>query len=83
MDHLNRIVDINPAARRIFATAEARATGREAENFFQGWHALARICLSPGAVPADLTQAVDGGVRHYEASCLPLAGRAGQSAAKC
>ncbi|WP_151191821.1 histidine kinase N-terminal 7TM domain-containing protein [Desulfotomaculum copahuensis] len=75
LDIRERVVDLNPAARRITGLAPGRGAGRTAADLFAAWPALAECCRRQTDGHCEISTGGDG--RHYEVYCLPLHNAAG------
>lgn len=71
LDIKNRIVDMNPAARRIFTNAARNDIGCQAAEFFEKWPNLYQF-ISENREYAEVQFPVGGEERYFEAACLPI-----------
>lgn len=85
LDHRDRVVDINPAARRLFGLAVADVLGRTWVDVFAAWPAIAAVPVVEMGAPAETRQVtleVRGRTRHMELRVSAL-GREGRQAGGC
>jgi PAS domain S-box-containing protein len=77
LDQQQRVVDLNPEAQRILDYPGARAIGRQAEEVFDVWPALAGLYRDPAARVETVLEV--GSTPHtYESHISPLIDRDGQ-----
>jgi PAS domain S-box-containing protein len=76
LDRLQRIVDLNPAARRMLGSAAERARGRLAQDLLPSLPDLSVGSAEPEE-PVEVTLGEPDGVRHYELRRSTLEHRSG------
>ncbi len=77
LDRQQRVVDLNPEAQRILDYPAARAIGRQVEEDFDAWPALAGLDRDPAARVETVLE-VDGAPHTYQSHISPLIDRDGQ-----
>ncbi len=78
LDAANRIIDSNPAARRLFPGLGQAAVGNPAEGVL-GRYPAARGLLAKGAEPgAEIGVEIDGRLRYYQVRLAPIRNRRGR-----
>jgi PAS domain S-box-containing protein len=77
LDQQQRVVDLNPEAQRILDYPAARAIGRQAEEVFDAWPALAGL-YRDSVARVEAVMEVGGTPHTYESHISPLTDRDGQ-----
>jgi PAS domain S-box-containing protein len=77
MDQQQRVVDLNRNAQRILDYPAAQAIGRQAEEVFDAWPALA-VLYQGTAARAEIALEVGGASHYYESHISPLTDQDGQ-----
>ncbi|MFN2225484.1 MAG: histidine kinase N-terminal 7TM domain-containing protein [Anaerolineae bacterium] len=75
-----RIVDLNPAARRLSGSKASEMIGRPAARALAGWPDLAGPCQEGTTGQREVVLAGPGGARHFDLICVPLQDQRGQLA---
>jgi len=79
LDAQRNVVDVNPAAQRIFAISGVRAIGQSGDEVFRAWPDLVRLWATDVGGQADLALGAAGARRLYEARVSPLPGSSKQA----
>jgi PAS domain S-box-containing protein len=75
-----RIIDLNPAARRLSGSKAFQMMGRPVARALAGWPDLAGPCQEGTTGQREVVLAGPGGTQHFDLSCVPLQDRRGQFA---
>jgi len=77
LDTQRRIVDLNPAARRILGEPASWSAGQEVREALRAWPALAESCREANVGRAELWLGANGGAPCYDVRLSPLYDRHG------
>jgi len=72
LDEDNRVVDVNPAAARLFGIDETGAIGLDAEDFFRNYPDMTDRFRDTFDVDTEITVTQDGDQRHFHLDISPI-----------
>ncbi len=78
LDAQNRLVDLNPAARRILGALPPQVIGQPAERILHLWPALLTLCQEQTATQEEIVVGEGKTRRYYDLQMSPLNNRRGQ-----
>ena len=72
LDEEHRVIDLNPAARRLLGTLGEHAIGKNAQEVFGPWPDLLRIAIYGAGTHAEVTVKDSSGVHVFDATVSPF-----------
>lgn len=72
LDDQNRVVDLNPAAAKVFGTSLDDAVGQQIKTILQRWPDLVAQFLNTDQLSTELTFEKDGDIQYFDLQISPL-----------